>query len=310
MVLITSPVGASTAEGIEQNQWPLRMVRAQEAWAVSTGSGVVVAVIDTGIDAGHPELRRNALRGIDLIAGDRRPEDRDGHGTHVAGVIAAERDGKGVVGVAPDVTVLPIRVCDSTCPEGAIAEGIRWAVDHDADVINLSLSTSLMSEVDGEGDLVRDALHHADQHEVIVVAAAGNSSLPVCREPAAASTLCVGAVGPDGAKAEYSNFDASMVGRYLVAPGGETLPRCEGLVLSTFPRALDSACADEGYEALGGTSMAAPHVSGAAAVLLSTGISPAQTVHRLIARARDIGPQGPDPIYGAGLLDIAAALKR
>jgi serine protease len=285
------------------------MVRAPEAWSVARGEGVKIAVLDTGIDLNHPDLRSNIARGgIDLVEDDRDPKDMDGHGTHVAGIIAAAANGFGVVGVAPEAKLLPVRVCGpENCPADSIARGIRYAVKRGAAVINLSLGADRVTkEVTGEAAVVRAALTYARREDVVVVASAGNSFLPICDEPAA-SSLCVGSVDADGNKPLYSNFDATLQVNHLVAPGGGDVPDCKSYILSTFPTGTESVCSTKGYEMRGGTSAAAPFVSGVAALLASQGLVGEQIVQRILATAQDLGSPGRDPIYGYGLVDAAAA---
>jgi subtilisin family serine protease len=248
--------------------------------------------------------------GIDLVDGKRQPNDMNGHGTHVSGIVAAVgRRAGSVHGVAPRAQILPIRVCGETsCPAPIIAKGIYYAVDAGADVINLSLATGLLARFDGGEGKVKRALRYASSRGVIVVAAAGNSSLPICSEPAA-SAVCVGSVDSEGSRTLYSNSDVSMQGAYLVAPGGTDLPRCSTIILSTYPRRLDSVCGDSGYEAMNGTSMAAPHVSGVLALLIGRGLTGQAALDLTLRTARDLGPPGPDPIYGHGLVDASAAVR-
>ena len=301
---------SQTRDPLFKKQWGLRMIGAPRAWPISTGAGVTVAVLDTGVDVGHPDLKAGvAPGGRDLVDGDRDPVDEDGHGTHVAGIILARRNGSGIVGVAPEARLLTIRVCDDSCQANVVARGIRVATDEQADIINLSLSSSLISETNGDLGLLRKALDYARRQGVIVVAAAGNSLLPICNEPAA-SAVCVGALTRAEQKAAYSNSDATMQEHYLVAPGGDELPTCDALILSTFPRHLASACGPRGYDAIGGTSMAAPHVAGAAALLLSAGFEPDEVIDRLLSTTHDLGLPGRDPIFGFGLLDVASALSK
>jgi subtilisin family serine protease len=304
-------LSADSQDPLLKHQWGLRMINAPGAWRVSMGEGVRVAVLDTGIDARHPDLRKNIARGgIDLLDGDRDASDDSeghGHGTHVAGIIAARRNKVGVVGVAPLAEILPVRVCSSDCSLDAIAEGIRYAVDREANVINISIATGVLAEANGGNGTIREALVYAAEHGVVTVAAAGNQSLPICSEPAA-SAICVGSVNRDGNRTLYSNSDATLQENYLVAPGGDDVPSCEASILSTFPRNLENACGHKGYTAMSGTSMAAPHVTGVAALLVEQGFEGEELVERLLSTARDLGLPGRDGIYGYGLVDAWSAV--
>ncbi len=197
-------------------QWNLPLVQADQAWEVTQGQGVTVAVLDTGVafeDYGlfirAPDLARTAFASpYDALSEGPHPNDAHGHGTHVTGTIAQDTDnGIGAAGIAPGVTIMPVRVCmQSSCPDDAIIRGILWAVDHGARVINMSLAGDILTGAE------RDALQYAEDHDVLVVAAAGNGGFdgrgdPYLAYPAAVETvLSVGSVRQDGLRAPYSNY--------------------------------------------------------------------------------------------------------
>ncbi len=255
------------------NDWNLNMINAPEAWnAGYTGKGVVVAVLDTGVQLNHSDLDANIwvnsreipgngkdddgngyvddYRGWDFVADDANPADENGHGTHIAGTIAGERNGTGVTGVAYDAKIMPVRVLNAS-KSGSwsdVAAGIRYAVDNGADVINMSLYASSGSTT------VKDAIAYAHSKGVIVVSCSGNDSKSTPGYPAAYATqygLAVGAVDSAGKYASYSNKAGTTVMDYLVAPGS--------YVYSTWTGG--------GYTAANGTSMATPHVAGVAALI-------------------------------------------
>ncbi|MGF1512332.1 MAG: S8 family peptidase [Elainellaceae cyanobacterium] len=267
-----------------RQSWNNSLINAPEVWANGiTGQGTVVAVIDSGVDLTHPDLNQNLwrnrgeiagngidddgngyvddVRGWDFIGGDNRPLDLNGHGTHVAGTIAAENNGLGVTGVAYGADIMPIRVLDADGAGSinAIAAGIRYAADNGADVINLSLGG------DAYTPLLDTAVRYAARQGAVVVSAAGNSGLAQPGYPAqfaTASGLSVGAVDYNQRLAGFSNRAGSNPQlRHVVAPGVN--------VTSTVPG---------GYGSLSGTSMAAPHVSGVVALMLSANpsLTPAQ----------------------------------
>jgi subtilisin family serine protease len=300
-LLCCAPAPAAAAsDPLRPHQWGLDMVEAGPAHAVSTGTGAVVAVVDTGVKADHADLAGQTLPGHDFVDNDDVPQDGNGHGTHVTGVIdAITGNGIGVESVAPGAKVLPVRVLDNT-GEGnadAVAAGVDWATTHGADVINLSLGGAVPI-IGGSSDAFDAALDRALDRGIIVVAAAGNDGLPVCEQPSGEGRiLCVGAVDKRGNRSYFSNFG---MGLGLVAPGGSGLPGQDEDILSTWN--------DGGYMELAGTSQATPFVSGVAALLVSKGIRGQAAVQRILSTARDAGPAGPDPEYGAGIVDAARAV--
>ena len=162
----------AAADQTRSAQWQLNALDAKDAWKVSTGSGVIVAVLDSGVDAGHPDLAGQVLPGVDLVDGGDGRVDPVGHGTTVAGLIAGRADDNaGVAGIAPGAKILPVRVLDKLNKyddPAVIAKGMRWAVDHGAKVLNLSLGGALRS------DAIAEALRYAAAHDVVVVACTGN----------------------------------------------------------------------------------------------------------------------------------------
>src|SRR5690349_19613393 len=162
----------AAADQTRSAQWQLNALDARDAWKVSTGSGVIVAVLDSGVDAGHPDLAGQVLPGVDLVDGGDGRVDPVGHGTTVAGLIAGRADDNaGVAGIAPGAKILPVRVLDKLNKyddPAVIAKGMRWAVDHGATVLNLSLGGALRS------DAIAEALRYAAARDVVVVACTGN----------------------------------------------------------------------------------------------------------------------------------------
>jgi subtilisin family serine protease len=310
-------------------QWGLERIGATSAWDRSTGDGITIAVIDSGIDLQHEDLIGKLVESVSCIGAAGDPDactgsaqDDNGHGTHVSGIaLAATNNGRGMAGVAPDARLLAVRVLANDCtPSGCTASGtaadvsagILWAVDHGADVVNLSLGGgSLQSAL---GCAFCDAIDYAWSKGAVAVIAAGNDSvLPsgFGDEPA----VVVTATTREDERASYSNTSSGIlrVARWPVAaPGGEaeTDPSDCGTggspkgVLSTYWAAGES----NQYACLAGTSMAAPHVSGALAVLLSSGLSPRDAVERLLATATDLGPPGRDSSYGYGRIDLGRAM--
>ena len=332
LVLATATAGqAATTDPLRAEQWGLDRIRAEAAWPISTGTGALVAVVDTGVDLAHPDLAANVVGpGADFVepagtcTGNKRggrtcvqdgAQDKNGHGTHVAGIIAAvTNNGTGVAGVAPGARILPVRVLDA---EGSgttdqIAAGVRYATAQGADVINLSLGmdpgVGEAVKVVGWLDPLYDAIAEANAKGIVVVIAAGNSTYPLCAEPSAApGVLCVGATDRNDLVSYYSNFDATTLKDYLVAPGGQGT-FCEESILSTYLRGVGSVCAGDGYEGVDGTSMATPHVAGVAALLAAKGDTGPTIVRKILESADDLGAPGEDPVYGAGRLNAARAV--
>jgi subtilisin family serine protease len=199
---------------LRDEQWGLSATRVPEAWDVAAGEGVVIAVVDSGVDLDHPDLAANLVPGWDLVDDDDEPDDPNGHGTHVAGIAAAATNDIGIAGVAPDASIMPVRVLDEAGlgSDEAIAEAVVWAAENDADIINLSGPTTIW---------------------------------------------------PDGT---------------------------------------------DGYAPLDGTSMAAPLVSGVAALAISAGIDPDE-VFEVLASTPTV-PDGATSAIGAGIVDAAGVLGR
>ena len=284
-------------------QWNLPLVGMPEAWTKTRGEGVTVAVLDTGI-LQVPDLAGTKFaKGYNFVDDNEDTTDDNGHGTHVAGTIAQTTDNRlGVAGIAPAATLLPIKVLDSSGAgqSAAIADGIRWAADHGARVLNLSLGGGARSEV------IELAIRYAYEKGAVIVCAAGNTGRGKVEFPAAYPlAIAVGAVGPDGSRARYSAYGSDLD---LVAPGGDKSKGDEGGILqASIPNGGD---AKETYLALQGTSMAAPHVAGAAALLIAAGAkTPEEVETALYAGALPKGRGVGDEQYGHGLLQVDRSLS-
>jgi serine protease len=298
-VEIDSPVYAlgvpTGSDPYRSQQWDLATMRVAEAWPKSTGAGVTVAVIDTGVDSQHPDLAANVVSGYDAVANRAGTvSDGNGHGTHVAGTIAAVTgNGVGVAGVAPDVKIMPVKVLSDNGSGymSDTAEGIIWAADHGAQVINMSLGGPSKTAA------VSNAVAYARSKGVTVVAAAGNErqqGSPISYPGADAGVIAVAATTSADVVASYSN-----AGSYVdvAAPGSG--------IISTYPTKLGKA-----YASLNGTSMAAPHVAAVAALLkgYQKSLTPDQIESVLKKSAVDLGKAGFDNDYGYGRVDAVAAL--
>jgi subtilisin family serine protease len=284
---------AWTDDPVLEYAWPyVELMRLPRAWDATTGSGVVIAVLDTGVDPGVRDLAGALLPGIDLVNRDMNPADDHGHGTLMA-TTAAGRGNNGVasVGAAWTASVLPIKVLDASGSgaDSVIAEGVAYAVDHGADVINLSLAGP------GPSTVLRDAIASATARGVTVVAATGNAGredpqYPAAYAPEIAGFLAVGATDDDGGLARFSSWGSGVS---VVAPGWRIAGQVPGGATVVAS----------------GTSSATALVSGVAALLVSTGTTaPADVENRLLTSARDAGPRGVDPYFGRGVVDAAGAL--
>lgn len=271
--------------------------------AGATGAGTKVAVVDTGVTPG-PDMN-NVAPGWNFVSNNSDAHDDSGHGTHVAGTIAqATNNGIGVAGVAGQATIVPVKVLDAN-GDGSdtnIIAGINWAVAQRVDVINLSLGG------DRDGGTC-NAVANAVAHDVIVVVASGNDGGPLSFPAACPGAIAVGATTITGTVASYSNRGPQLA---LVAPGGDmtTDLNNDGVMDGILQWSVFDN--DPGYYLEAGTSMAAPHVSGAAALVKQAWptASPSQVRDALTATAVDLGTAGRDDAYGAGLVDIGAAFAR
>lgn len=280
----------------ETIDWGLANYDIPQQWRQTRGEGVRVAVLDTGIAADHPDLVGCVDNARDFTGSRFGSEDRVGHGTHVAGTIAARHNEQGVVGVAPECRLLAAKVLgdDGSGSGRSVAEGIDWACEAGADVLSMSLGSPYADRA------IHAAIERALAAGVFVVCAAGNEGQPdsvnyPARWP---QTLSIGAVDRQGRVARFSSRGDEVD---ICAPGQD--------VLSTY--------LDAGYAKLSGTSMATPFVSGVVALLIakhrkSGGVTPIDTQAELVEHLRrtavDAGPQGKDPNYGYGLIDPGSVL--
>ena len=333
----------------EELQWDMQQIRADEAHDVQAGSPAVdVGVLDSGIDGHHVDFRKGGVSNVDCGRGRNsvafvptgpgvgNPDpcvDNQFHGTHVAGTIAARANGFGVVGVAPNVTLVPVKVCDTTgfCYASAVVDGITYAGDQRFDVINMSFfvddegiqeSTEFKCMDDPTQRAFRQAVERAIQYArnqgVTPVAALGNSDEDLAH-PSADGNNCdvvpaetegvVGtmALGRQSQKAGYSNYGTGATD--VAAPGGTANGDCTLGVPSTIPG---------GYGCFQGTSMASPHAAGVAALIVSqfgvlradgdVDMSPSSVENYLQATTIDIGLSGYDECFGNGRIDALRAV--
>jgi hypothetical protein len=270
----------------ETVDWGVTRIGADKVWEESTGSGFTVAIIDTGIQLDHPDLQGNIVSGYDFINDRETAMDDHGHGTHVAGIIAALQNQSGIVGSSHRAKLMPVKVLNSTGSGyvSDVAKGIYWATDNGARIINLSLGTTVDSST------LKGAIDYASRKGVLMAAAAGNESGSPCNYPAAYNeVVCVVATDSTNKLASFSN-----IGGELAAPG-----------VSNYSTFLGST-----YRYLSGTSMASPHVAGSLAIVgeVCPTCSPTELRQVLRDTAIDLGEEGYDIIFGYGLVDLVAAV--
>lgn len=276
-------------------EWDISYTQADKAWSlINQKREIRVAVLDTGIDYTHPDLRNRVLldKGYNFIDNSYDVMDDNGHGTHVSGIIAAEANNKigisGIVGKL-DVKIIPVKVLDENGEgeESDVARGIVYAVDKGADIVNLSFGIKSKSK------LIADAINYAKSKGVFVVAASGNDNENSDNySPAGDGAFAVAAMNYNYKKASFSDYGNSIK---VVAPGVK--------ILSTVPG---------GYEAWDGTSMAAPVVSGIAAMIKAENpqLSSSQIEDILDSTAKDIMYKGKDQQSGYGLIDAYSAITK
>lgn len=306
-------IGFNTNDPKGGDQWHAPKVHVETAWKANRGEGVVVAVVDTGIDLGHPDLRPNLVPGYNTLEDNDNPRDDNGHGTHVAGIVAAVAgNGVGVAGVAPGAKIMPIRALgDMGGSAQSVSSAIQWAADHGAQVINLSLGAPQPSRAIGS------AVKYAIRKGCAVVAAMGNAGdqgNPKMWPAAYPGVIAVGALDPQDQVTPWSDWGEWAA---VSAPGygiWSTFPTYE-TSLYKLAKQNPGALPPEnivklGYSAISGTSQASPIVAGVAALLKARGVvSPAAIRERIMKTAKDLGKPGFDPNYGAGMVDAAAAVR-
>ncbi len=274
---------------VTDRPWSAARLAYDRVWPLTQGAGQVVGVVDTGVDGNHPMLAHRVLPGVDEVhPGAPGTGDCNGHGTFVAGIIAAARlPGVGFAGVAPEATILPVRQTSEDRPGtvDTLAAGIRDAVDRHARVVNVSVT------FDQPSTALADAVRYAQEHDVLIVAAVGNSAAngnPQLYPASYPGVLGVGAIGPDGKRTDFSETGPGIA---LVAPGADLLgPGAggDGLILGRS-----------------GTSFATPFVTGVAALVRAyrPGLTAAQVLHRVEVTADHPAGPLPDPQYGWGVVN-------
>lgn len=297
---------AASNDYYRRGQWALSTFGAEKLWKTSKGKGVVVAVVDTGVAPSHPDLKGRVLAGKDFVDRNTSAADENGHGTHVAGIIAANAGNKiGSAGLAYEAKILPVRVLDDTGSgdNAGVAEGIIWAANKGANVINLSLSANRSDNA------IKAAVAYAQSRNAVVVAAAGNEGCallfgaPKAYPAIYPGVLGVGAIASDRTIASYSSCGTWVD---VVAPG-------TGIISTMIASPHRDLGCTRGklYCKISGTSMATPYASAAAALeiaRLGRRFNQASIVSRLESTAIDLGRSGKDKDYGYGLISPSSLL--
>lgn len=287
---------------LASDQYAIDQHGMMEAWQRSVGRSVTVAIVDTGIDLDHPEFRGKLVGGWDFVDDDDTPDDLNGHGTHVAGSAAAIGNNRiGVIGMAPEAKIMPIKVLgeDGSGSTEDVANGIVWAAENGADVINLSLggSSDLLGRIFAQTGPTNQAIALATKKGAVVVAAAGNDDTFLTAYNPDTPVLVVNATNELGEWARFSNFGDP---RAVAAAGARIVSTAPTYPTNIWPEGTD------GYGEISGTSMASPHVAGIAALLVGAGRSP-EEIREIITDTAS-NPTN-DPLLGAGIVQADAATE-
>jgi len=289
------PTPTPTPAPAQTLPWGIDRIDAEQVWSTTKGDPIKVGVIDTGIDLNHPDLAANIKGGVSTVWYTSSYNDDNGHGTHVAGIIAALDNTFGVVGVGPEIDLYAVKVLDRRGSGylSDVIEGLDWAVAHGMQVVNMSLGTS--SDVQS----LHDAVARVNAAGIVQVAAAGNSGGAVNYPAAYPEVIAVSATDQNDVIASWSSRGPEVD---LAAPGVN--------IYSTYKGSK--------YQTMSGTSMASPHVAGVAALVLSVpnkcdynndGVcSPAEVQQRLELTSKDLGTPGKDNLYGSGLVNAKNAV--
>ena len=281
-------------------QWNFRAINVEQAWDETKGAGVTVAVIDTGVSQ-VPDLKLTKfVKGYDFVNNKDDASDDNGHGTHVAGTIAQSTDnGYGVAGIAYEANIMPLKVLSGSGGGeiADIAEAIKYAADNNADIINMSLGGG------GDSNMMKEAIAYAHSKGVTIIAAAGNEGRNAASYPARyPDVISVSATDAAGDKAAYSNFGAGVD---IAAPGGSGTSETGRIIQNT----VNPATGETVFVGFQGTSMAAPHVAGVAALIKASGVDSPEEISNILKQSSRQVKEDHLNHFGTGHLDANAAVQ-
>lgn len=296
LVADDAPMGTKPNDPLYDKQWNFRMIDTEGAWERTRGKGAVVAVIDTGVSKARDFKQTTFTAGYNFVSKTTNADDDHGHGTHVAGTIAeSTNNNEGVAGIAFEATIMPLKVlsAEGSGSSADIADAIRFAADKGANIINMSLGSMYPS------DVIHEACKYARKKGVTIVCAAGNSFKEGVGYPAAfPECIAVSSVGPSGKLSKFSSWGKQVA---LAAPGGDMIdskdPK-DGILQNTVYQGQDD------YFAFQGTSMASPHVAGAAALAYSQGTKDPAKIKDLLQKTASKPKENNTKKYGAGILNV------
>ncbi|CAM4435805.1 peptidase S8 [Paenibacillus tarimensis] len=290
---VPAQIAVSYNDPYVSNQWGLSAIKAPLAMDLVSSSAlasVTIAVVDTGVARTHPDLAGSIVAGYDFVNRDSDANDDQGHGTHVAGIAAGIGNNRiGIAGVASGAKIMPIKVLNASGSGTSmnIVSGMRYAADRGADVLNLSLGSASSCS-----SAYQDAVNYVRSRGSVVVVASGNSNTAVGSPANCAGTISVGSIDSSMTRSSFSNYGPTLD---VTAPGG----------------AIYSTYLSNSYRSLSGTSMAAPHVAGVAALMIAanSSLTPDQVESLLRQSATDAGASGYDSYYGAGIVNAQRAVQ-